>query len=197
MGKPASAPLGKSAIIASVVVGVLFTGTMFWMAFDALADTDEKIFFLAAGGLFSIFVVIGFWRLFSKNLFGIFVGIGATTLIFVGAVMGNQTVYGKPDVLIAETAMAEQRKIAIACLEKNAELRVKYLSTYGLGFNDGEPWAGPTCYQEPSWEILPSGWRYEVVEDTNVSDGTFSFSARSRDGKRIVCTESACATKQN
>lgn len=84
-----------------------------------------------------------------------------------------------------ETMIANQQ-VALKCVKINADLR-------GI-WKWGVPrTASPVCNQEPeSWELLPFGWKYNQLTDAKVSDGTFKFSARSRNGDLIECTEQGC-----
>jgi len=84
--------------------------------------------------------------------------------------------------------MNQRQAMASICVEEQANLR-----TYRYGLRVGE--ANPSdlmCYHQFYWRLPPDGWAYDVVEDADVSDGTFTFSVRNRRGEHIVCTEHSC-----
>ena len=110
----------------------------------------------------------------------------ALALVALGP-LGDQSV--APSSGAAER-MEEAQVIALRCAGKGASLRAGARRWRPRGVPQVQ---SPICFRERNWVLLPRGWTYGTIEDANTRDGTFKFSARSRAGEAIVCTEQGCS----
>lgn len=170
-------------------VYILFVLIFSLISQDPLTSKESRIFFGISALILSTLTIKFFWEKLGKKTSVILVGLLIIALLEMGiyALYAQKAVPGTG----VDELMRDQQATAIKCLEKNSNLRAKW-----RGLRSGEPDAtGPMCDQEAAWELLPGGWAYDPLEDADVSDGTFEFSARNRRGERIVCTQEGCAFK--
>lgn len=97
----------------------------------------------------------------------------------------------------ALSLMNKNQASAMGCVQKGENLSNRGpITNRGRIFGDKDvPRQGSNlCPQIGDWEYLPQGWEYNPapIEDLTASDGTFTFSARSRWQESVTCTELGC-----
>ncbi|MFZ2555923.1 MAG: hypothetical protein WAZ27_03445 [Minisyncoccia bacterium] len=154
---------------------------------DPLSEPGLKYLIVGTGVFFAGIMGVVIWKIFGRyRVLGLVVLLAA----IVGLEAGVYAMYARmaPPSPAAKEAMVAFQVIAQKCVAKGAPLRG------GLrGLDRGIPQVeSALCQYESNWKRLPSGWAFNKIEDADVSDATYMFSARSRAGETIICTERGC-----
>ncbi len=156
------------------------------IVFDPLSPSELKSYSAILLVLLIAFEIYFEWSTFGKRMSVVFACVLVVAFIGVGAYLYiNNFAPIEPG---AETVMSELQLVATECMARGEDLRA-----FGTKFKRDIPRVqSPICSKGENWKRLPSGWAYDPLQDHDVSDGTFAFSARSRNGDFITCTESGC-----
>ncbi len=189
----------KTAFVRICLICFLLPCSAFFsfLLYDPLVNIGERVVTVCMLVVFSCVMIVLGLALVGKKVSIITVGVGClipvTLFLLLGSWLYTNLAY-QPTVVddaTAVVALKEDRLLARACLGASEVLQSPYKSIYGgRNARSGQK---NVCRPLPArWTKLPDGWRYLPADDIQISDGTFSFSAHSRTGNVIVCSEQDC-----